>query len=157
MCFRVGATTGGMDIVQKIISKVFHFPFSKTVYITDGVIVALSLLIFGVETTFYGLVSIYIIGIFLDLVHIGAASRRSVFILSEKNDEIKKVIIDRLVRGVTIVPSIGGYSGEKYQMLVCTLKKSESYLLKDLIYEIDPNAFTFFVSAKEVYGDGFQQ
>lgn len=157
LCFRVGATTGGMDIVQKIISKVFHFPFSKTVYITDGIVVLSSLFIFGIETTFYGLVSIYLIGIFVDLIHIGAASRRSAFILSVKSDEIKQLIIDKLGRGVTVVPSEGGYSKKPYQMLVCTLKRTESYMLRDLIYEIDPNAFTFFVSAKEVYGDGFQQ
>ena len=157
LCFRVGATTGGMDVVQKIISKLFHFPYSKTVYITDGFIVAISLFIFGVEITFYSLISIYIIGIFLDLIYIGASSRRSVFILSKESEEIKTVIIKKLGRGVTLVPSIGGYSKETYQMLVCTLKKSESYLLRDLIFEIDPNAFTFFVSAKEVYGDGFQQ
>lgn len=156
LCFRVGATTGGMDVVQKIITKVFHFPYSKTVYITDGIVVAASLFIFGVEKTFYGLVAIYIVGIFVDMIHIGAASRRTVFILSKDNEKIKEVIIERLGRGVTVVPSKGGYSSEPYEMLICTLKKTESYLLKDLIYEIDPEAFTFFVSAKEVYGDGFQ-
>lgn len=157
LCFRFGATTGGMDIVQKIIAKVFHFPYSKTVYITDGVVVIASLFVFGVEKTLYGLIAIYLIGIFVDVVHIGGASRRSAFILSKKNEEIKEIIINRLGRGVTIVPSIGGYSGHNYEMLICTLSKSESYLLKDLIYQIDPLAFTFFTSAKEVYGDGFQE
>ena len=76
--------------------------------------------------------------------------------ISKKNDEIKKVIIEKLGRGVTVVPAIGGYSGDNYEMLVCTLSSSESYVLKDYIFEIDPTAFTFFVSAKEVYGDGFE-
>lgn len=156
LCFRVNATTGGMDIVQKIISKYLHFPYSKTVYFTDGIVVLVSFFVFGIEMTMYNLISIYIIGIFIDLVHIGGATRRSVFILSKKNDEIKKIIIERLERGVTVVPSIGGYSGDSYEMLLTTLSRNESYLLKDLIYEIDPTAFTFFVSAKEVYGDGFE-
>ena len=72
-------------------------------------------------------------------------------------EEIKKVIIEKLERGVTVVPANGGYSGDCYEMLICTLSRNESYLLKDLIYEIDPIAFTFFVSAKEVYGDGFEK
>ena len=155
LCFRVNATTGGMDIVQKIIAKYFHFPYSKTVYITDGIVILVSLFVFGVEMTMYNLIAIYIIGIFVDLVHIGGTTRRSVFILSKNNEEIKKVIIERLGRGVTIVPAIGGYSGDGYDMLLTTLSRNESYLLKDLVYEIDPLAFTFFVTAKEVYGDGF--
>ena len=155
LCFRANATTGGMDIVQKIIAKYFHLPYSKTVYVTDGIVVGISLFVFGVEMTMYNLIAIYIIGIFVDLVHIGGATRRSVFILSKKNEEIKNVIIERLGRGVTVVPSVGGYSGDSYQMLITTLSRTESYLLKDLICEIDPVAFTFFVSAKEVYGDGF--
>ena len=133
LCFRINATTGGMDIVQKIIAKYFHFPYSKTVYFTDGIVV------------------------FVDLIHMGGASRRCVFILSKKNAEIKQVIIEKLGRGVTVVPAYGGYSGEGYDMLVCTLNRNESYLLKDYICEIDPLAFTFFVSAKEVYGDGFEK
>jgi uncharacterized membrane-anchored protein YitT (DUF2179 family) len=56
---------------------------------------------------------------------------------------------------LTVVPAIGGYSGNNYEMLLTTLSRVESYLLKDLICEIDPVAFTFFVTAKEVYGDGF--
>ena len=157
LCFRVNATTGGMDIVQKIFAKYLHIPYSKTVYITDGIVVVVALIVFGIEMTMYNLIAIYLIGIFVDLIHIGGASRRTVFILSKKNEEIKKVIIDKLVRGVTVVPANGGYSGDGYEMLICTLSRNESYLLKDLIYEIDPTAFTFFVSAKEVYGDGFEE
>ena len=156
MCFRVGATTGGMDIVQKLLAKYFHLPYSKTVYVTDGIVVIVALIVFGLELSMYNLISIYLIGIFLDLVHIGGASRRSVFILSKENEKIKNVIIGKLGRGVTVVPASGGYSGDGYEMLICTLSRNESYLLKDLIYEIDPVAFTFFVSAKEVYGDGFE-
>ena len=156
LCFRVNATTGGMDIVQKLIAKYFHFPYSKTVYFTDGLTVLFALIVFGLEMSMYNLIAIYLIGIIVDIVHMGGASRRSVFILSKKNDEIKKVIIEKLGRGVTVVPAIGGYSGDNYEMLVCTLNSSESYILKDYIIEIDPTAFTFFVSAKEVYGDGFE-
>ena len=86
----------------------------------------------------------------------GGSSRRTAFIISSKNEEIKKMIFEKLKRGVTIVPANGGYSEKAYEMLVCTLNKSESYILKDLILEIDASAFTFFVFVKEVYGDGFE-
>lgn len=156
LCFRVNATTGGMDILQKILAKLFHIPYSKTVYFTDGVLVVLALFVFGLEMLMYNLISIIIIGYFIDLVHMGGANRRTAFILSRENEKIKKVIIDELGRGVTLVPSYGGYSGYNYEMLMCTLSRNESYLLRDRIHEIDPTAFTFYVSAKEVYGDGFE-
>lgn len=156
MCFRVNATTGGMDIVQKIIAKYLHIPYSKTMYITDGIVVIVAFLVFGLELSMYNLISIYLIGLFVDIIHMGGVARRSAFILSKENEKIKKIIIERLGRGVTVVPSIGGYSGDSYEMLISTLSRNESYLLKDLIYEIDPLAFIFFVSAKEVYGDGFE-
>ena len=156
LCFRVNATTGGMDIVQKILAKYCHIPYSKTVYITDGFIILCALVVFGIELSMYNLISIYLIGLFVDLVHMGGSARRSVFILSKENYKIEQIIIEKLERGVTIVPAIGGYSRDSYDMLISTLSRNESYLLKDLIYEIDPQAFVFFVSAKEVYGDGFE-
>ena len=88
--------------------------------------------------------------------HTAGAVRLGKIARAVSNEEIKKVIIEKLGRGVTVVPAVGGYSGDNYEMLVCTLSSSESYILKDHIIEIDPTAFTFFVSAKEVYGDGFE-
>ena len=58
ICFRNNATTGGMDVVQKIIAKYFHFPYSKTVYITDGIVVLFSFFVFGIECTMYGIICI---------------------------------------------------------------------------------------------------
>lgn len=156
ICFRFGATTGGMDVLQKIIAKLFHFPYSKTIYVTDGIVVIISLFVFGVEKTLYSLIAIYLIGLIVDVVYMGSYGRRSAFIISKKQEEIKEVIINKLSRGVTIVPAIGGYSDYDYKMMICTLSKAESYILRDLIYQIDPNAFTFYVSAKEVDGDGFE-
>ena len=146
LCFRVNATTGGMDILQKIIAKALHFPLSKAIYITDGIVVLIAIFVFGIENTMYSLISIYLIGIIIDLVHIGGFSRRTAFILSQKSNDIKHVILEKLGRGVTVVPSSGGYSGEKYDMLICTLSRNESYLMRDFIFKIDPLAFTFYVS-----------
>ncbi len=155
LCFKVNASTGGMDVIQKIMSKVFYTPFSKMVYITDGIVVIGAIFVFGIERTMYSLIAIYLMGIFIDLVQLGFVSRRTAFILSLKNEEIKHIITEKLKRGVTVVDASGGYSGEKYDMLICTLSRRESYLMRDLIHIIDPTAFIFFVFTKEVFGDGF--
>ena len=155
LCFKNNSSTGGMDVIQKIIVKFFHFSFSKTVYITDGIIIIISLMVFGIERTMYSLIAIFLVGIIIDYVYMGGTSRRTAFIISLKNEEIKTMIINKIGRGVTIVPAIGGYSEKEFNMLVCTLNKSESYFMRDLVLQIDEGAFIFYVSTKEVYGDGF--
>ena len=65
LCFRKNATTGGMDIMQKILVKYLHIPYSKTIYITDGIVVLVALVVFGIEMSMYNLISIYLIGIFI--------------------------------------------------------------------------------------------
>lgn len=155
LCFRNNASTGGMDVIQKIIVKIFHFPFSKTVYITDGLIILLSIFVLGIERGIYSLISIVLTGIVIDFFCMGASLKRTAFVLSVYEEEITSIIINKLGRGVTIVPVLGGYSEKKYNMIICTLSKGESYLMRDLVLEVDPNAFQFYVSAKEVYGDGF--
>lgn len=156
LCFRNNATTGGTDVLQKLISKYFHLPYSKTVYITDGLVVLFSLFVFGLEKTLYSLLCIILVANVIDYVSMGGKSRRTAFIISKKSNEIQQSIYNKLDRGVTIIDAHGGYSHEKYDMLVCTLSKNESYMLRDLVTEIDPAAFTFYVSAKEVFGDGFE-
>jgi len=156
LCYKHNGSTGGMDIIQKILSKYAHMPYSKTVYITDGIVVLGSLVVFGVERTAYALLTILLIGYVADFITMGGKSMRTCFIISEKQEEIKRVILEELERGCTVVPSFGAYSSKNYNMLLCTLNKEESYYLKDIIFIIDPNAFAFFVPAKEVYGYGFE-
>lgn len=155
LCFRNNATTGGTDVIQKLLAKYLHIPYSFTVYLTDGIICLGSLFVFGFQKSIFSLLTIFVIGLIIDYVSMGGKSKRTAFIISSKEEEIQKLIIDKIKRGVTVVPAEGGFSGLKYRMLVCTLSKKESYLLRDLINQVDPGAFTFYVSAKEVFGDGF--
>ena len=157
ICYKNNGSTGGGDVIQKILIKYLHMPYSLTIYVTDGFIVLCSFFVFGLEKTLFSLIMIYIVGKFADYIEIGGRLRRTAFIISRHHEEIKDYIINKLERGVSISEIEGGYSKKKFPMLICTLDKRESYILRDYIYQIDPAAFTFYVTAREVYGDGFEQ
>lgn len=155
LCFRNNATTGGIDVIQKIISTKLKIPYSIAVYLTDGIIVLLGLYTFGLEKTFYGIVSILVIGVVVDKISIGGKTTRTVYIITKKPEEIRNSIYKKLNRGVTFNKVIGGYSNEEYTMVICTVLRAQSYQLKELIKEIDEKAFTYVSETHEVIGDGF--
>ncbi len=155
LCFRNNATTGGMDIIQKIISKYFKVPYSKAVYATDGVVVLMAFFVFQFERTFYAVICIILIGYLVDIISMGGKTKRTAYIITKNPDEIKQLIYKELERGVTECDVRGGYSKDDYVMLICTLEKNDSYRLRGLILTVDEHAFTFFASTKEVLGEGF--
>lgn len=159
ICFRVNATTGGMDIFQKIMTKYLHIPYSKTMYLTDWVIILISGFfirpnnsIYGIEGVVYGLICVYLLGYIVDYIALNAKSRRTAYIITSRPEEMKKMIFDLIERGVTECDVRGGYTGNKLVMLICTLDNNETYILKDKIHEIDKDAFTFMSQTKEVIG-----
>ena len=157
ICYKNNGSTGGGDVVQKILIKYLHMPYSLSMYLTDGAVIVISFFVFGLEKTLFSLMMIIIVGKMADYVEIGGKVRRTAFIISKKHEEIKRFIIDEMDRGVTVSLVEGGYSKEHFPMLICTLDKTESFQLRDYIFRVDPAAFTFYVSAREVYGDGFEE
>lgn len=155
LCFRNNATTGGIDVIQKVISTKIKIPYSIAVYCTDGIIVLIGLYNFGIEKTFFGVVAILVMGFVVDKISMGGKSTRTVYIITKKPDEIKNSIYDKLNRGVTLNKVTGGYSNEEYTMVICTVLRAQSYQLKELIKEIDEKAFTYVSETHEVIGDGF--
>ncbi len=155
LCFKNNATTGGIDVIQKIVSTKLKIPYSKAVYFTDGVILSIALFTLNIELAFYGLISIFVIGYFVDKVSTGGRSMKTAYIITKKPIEIKDVIYQKLNRGVSFSEVVGGYSGDGYTMVISTLSKTESYRLKELIKEVDEHAFTFIAQTTEVIGDGF--
>ncbi|MFI3329666.1 MAG: YitT family protein [bacterium] len=155
MCFRNNATTGGIDVIQKIVAKKFKIPYSTAVYCTDGAILTLALFMLNLELAFYGLIAIFVIGYFVDKVSTGGRVMKTAYIITKKPEEIKELIYTKLNRGVTFSKVTGGYSSDEYTMVISTLSKVESYRLKELIIEVDEHAFTFIAQTTEVIGDGF--
>lgn len=156
LAIRNGSSTGGVDIVQKILHKYLKMPFSASLIIVDGLIVALAGIYFAdIFTIIYGAMFIYISGFVMDSIIFSGFNSRCVNIVTEKPEEVKEQIFKVLNRGVTIVHAIGGYTGINKPVIVCVMSNNEFYKMKEIIRTIDPKAFIYVTKASEVHGEGF--
>lgn len=157
--FNNNTTTGGMDIVQKLVNKYLRVPYSVAIYGTDGIIVLLGLLVFDVENILYGIISVFIVGLVVDKIIFNGRLGFTAFIITSSKYEqvIKEAIIKDLSRGFTKVQVTGGYTDQERTLIICTIGRNQSFDLKELILTHDPNAFTFVVETREVVGYGFKQ
>ena len=151
-------STGGMDVIQKIMSKYMKVPYSITMYFTDWVIVFLSgftfagVFAFNVEMVVYGILGVLGVGMIIDAFLLKARSRRTVHIVTTKPDQIRDMLYKEIDRGVTYVKAEGAYTGVTRTMVVCAMEKHEAYKIMDLIDPIDPEAFCYVTKTKEIIG-----
>lgn len=152
-----GGSTGGVEIPQKVLFKYCHIPFSISLYFIDGSIILLGYLSLNqsIETLLYEIIFLVLNGFILDTVIFSGFNKRALYIISDKVEEIRSVILKELDRGLSSVDVIGEYSGSNKKMLICVLSSSEYYKLRNKVEEIDPKAFFFAVRAHEVRGEGF--
>ncbi|MGL5353026.1 MAG: YitT family protein [Clostridium sp.] len=154
--FSLNASTGGTDIVAKIMNKFMHLEIGKSLVFVDLVIIVFSIMAFGLDKGCYALLSVIITGIAIDNVIEGFNICKKVTIISEKNQEISKFILNDLNRGCTFVRGIGGFTGQEIMMLHAVLGRNEFIKLKQHISEIDEKAFITVGEVHEVMGEGFK-
>jgi len=154
--FNENASTGGTDILAKIINKFVHLDIGKSLLIVDFVIALAAGFTFSPEIGMYGLLSVVLNGITIDNVIEGMNIAKAVVIMSSKNDLINKYIIEELDRSCTIFEGKGAYSGKKIDVLYTILGRKEFIKLKNYIKEIDKKAFISVSEAHEVLGEGFK-
>ncbi len=151
------ATSGGTDIVGMIISKFMHMPIARALLIVDSIIIIFGLIVIGDwKVPLYSLVTLFICLKVVDFILEGGSDDKLIFILSEKNDEIRSFIIDDLSRGGTFVKAQGMYSREDKDMIFVVISRRESIMMQDKIREIDDKAFMVVINAHETLGDGFK-
>lgn len=156
LVYRGGGTSGGSDILGRILNHYRGFSISQAYLITDGLIVLASGFAFGWDRALYGLCVIYISGKAAELVAEGSGYYRTVIIISSKPDQITEKVLTLLERGVTLLPGKGAYTGKDRTVLYCVLSRSEINVLKTIVREIDPLAFMVIGQANEALGEGFR-
>ncbi|MGI6787014.1 MAG: YitT family protein [Acholeplasmataceae bacterium] len=156
--FNNNTTTGGMDIVQKLVHKYLRVPYSVAIYGTDGIIVVLGLFAFNIEVVLYGVIAVFIIGLVVDkIIFNGRLGFTAFIITNEKYEEkIKNAIINDLDRGLTKAKVTGGYTDKERTLIICTIGRNQTFDLKEQVLRHDPKAFTFIVETREVVGYGFE-
>lgn len=158
MIFMRGSTTGGTDIMSYLLQLKFpHIPIGKAVLIVDCVIIAASMLAFGnVETGLFGIVSLVCCTKAMDSIIYGLEKGTKFTVYSHQNQEIARVIMEDLERGVTLLEAQGAYTRKERYVLVCVVRRQEYAKVKSIIYDIDPSAFVTVDEVDEVLGEGFK-
>lgn len=155
---RGGATSGGTDIVSMMISKFCKMKFSTAMVMVESSIVLIGMLRFmDWQLPLYSLISIYVSSKAVDLVLDGATYEKLLFVVSEKNDEIKEYILHELGRGGTYIKSSGMYTGKDREMIFLIVSRKQIAAVKQRLHEIDEKSFVVVVDAHETYGAGFKK
>lgn len=155
--FMRGSTTGGGDIVAKLLQKFYpHMRTGSAVMLTDLVIIAASMAVFqNIESGLYGLINMILATYTIDLLLYGINKSTMITVISPRSQEIAGQLMDRLGRGCTLLSSRGAYSKKEGETVICVLDRRQFYKAKQLIFSVDPDAFLIVSEAKEVYGEGF--
>ena len=158
LIFLQGATTGGTDLAARLLKlRLSWLPMGKLLMGVDLVVIAAAAVAFGnLSSALYGVVSLYISSVVMDMVLYGMDSAKVAYIISQRPEDISKGIFREMDRGVTILHGEGAYSGEEKRVLMCAFKQRQIVPLKHLVKEIDPTAFIIVCDAHEVLGDGFR-
>jgi uncharacterized membrane-anchored protein YitT (DUF2179 family) len=149
------ASLGGTDTIAKMISKFISQPVGRTMMCIDFSITLLTLFVFGVEKTLYGIVAVYIVGRVVDIYIKGFKDSKSVFIISDKIEEINTCILTELNGRTTKIETRGGYTNKESIILMCLVTNSELIKLKKVVKETDTNALVLVQDSFEIYGKGF--
>ena len=149
-------TSGGSDILGRILNHRFGLSISQAYLVTDTIVVLAGGFAFSWEKALYGMVVIYVSGIAAEMISEGSGVFRTVMIITEQSDAVKQVILEVLERGVTILSGKGGYTSSDRPVLYCVVTRGEVNQLKRLVKDIDPKAFMVIGTAHEALGEGFK-
>lgn len=155
MVFNYGASTGGTDILAKILNKYFHVEIGKSLLAVDFIIGLTGVVTFGITAGLYALLCIIANGTLIDRLIDGFNTSKELMIISKREEEIIKFIIDELDKSCTVLNGYGGYTSEDIQILYVILSRRDYIRLRSYIKEIDPKAFISVNEVHEVLGEGF--
>lgn len=155
---RRGASTGGVDILAKLINRRFrHLTVGRLILMIDAIVIALATLIYrNIESALYSVIALYASSRVMDMVLYGADKGKLIYIVTEKPKEVCKDINERLKRGVTVIKAQGGYTGDERTLLLCTVRRHEVSGIYETVENYDNKAFIVVGDVGEIIGEGFK-
>ena len=158
LVYRAGATTGGIDIVAKILRRRYpYINFGTFVLVLDIAIIAVFAAIYREwEAAMYAVIAMFVVTRAIDVMLYGLDTSKVCYLISEeKSTELERAITETMHRGVTRLHGEGGYTGAEREVLMCVIKKRQITDLRKIVKAVDPQAFFVVTDAKDVFGNGF--
>ncbi|MGX6445269.1 YitT family protein [Neobacillus sp. K501] len=155
--FRGNASTGGTDLAAQIINKYTGLTLGTCVVLIDGLIVMAAAIVFDIERGLYALIALYVTSKTIDLVQVGLSRSKTAMIITNKQEEVREGILNKIDRGVTKLSAYGGFTDHERPVLMCVVDQREFTKLKQLVKTLDPSAFVVVMDAAEVLGEGFKR
>ena len=159
MIFSKGATTGGTDLIARLLKLPFAWlPMGKLLLAVDlSMLLAVSVAFRSLESAMYGMISLYISTMVMDVVLYGLDQSKVAYIITSNPRPMAVAIDKQLDRGTTFLHGEGSFTGQDKLVLMCAFKQRQIVPLKALIHELDPDAFLIVCNAHEVLGQGFRR
>ena len=155
---RAGATTGGTDMVAALVqTKMRHYSVVQIMQVMDAAIVIAGLYVFGLRSTLYAVVSIFVSTKVSDGFLEGFKNSKAALIITNHYKEVAARVMDELGRGVTGMDAKGMYTQDYKCVLYCVVSRKEIVQLKEIVNDVDPDAFVIVSDVREVLGEGFME
>ncbi len=155
---KMNATTGGLDIVVKLLrNKYPHLRTGRLYLMIDSVIVVLAILIFGnIESGIYAGITVLIASYILDMVLYGNDEATLFYVITDQSEAVAKRLMEELEVGVTYLKGRGGYMDKEKEIIMCATRKTQAPKLEEIVRQVDTEAFLIVTRANEIYGEGYK-
>jgi uncharacterized membrane-anchored protein YitT (DUF2179 family) len=156
LVYRARGTSGGSDIIARILNHYRGIPMSQSYVAVDAAVVLAAGFVFGWKQALYALIALYVSGIVSEAVLEGRGTVRTVLIITSEARTISERVLADMERGVTFLRGTGAYTGDDRVVMYCVISRSEVAQIKEIIGEADPHAFVVIGDAYEALGEGFR-
>lgn len=155
LVYRMGGTTGGSDIIARILEKNYGISMGRSLFALDVIVLLVSLSYIDLKRMMYTLIVSYVFSRVIDSILDGGYAAKGILVVSNKNEEIAPLLMAGLERGITFLSGEGGFSGQSKKIIYIVVSSSELTEVKRIIHEIDEKAFVSVINVHEVEGEGF--
>ena len=156
LVYRARATSGGSDVLARILNFYRGIPMTQSYLLVDSAVILGAGFVFGWKQALYAIVVLYVSGLVSETTLEGAGTVRTAMIVSSRAEEIAQRVIDELVRGATLLQGTGAFSGSTRHVLYCVITRAEVAALKEIVHEMDPEAFLVIGVAHGALAEGFR-
>ncbi len=156
LVYRARGTSGGSDILARILNRWRGVPMTQSYLLVDTSVILAAGFVFGWKEALYAMITLYVSGLVAETTLEGGSTVRTAMIVTDQTEAISTRVLEELERGVTVLQGKGAFTGAERPVLYCVISRAEVSQLKDIVHEIDPQAFVVIGTAHEALGEGFR-